>query len=65
MKRLASIPSIPPDAAFSLVAAFEADTNEQKVDLCPGFYRDNDAKPWILPSVSQVTSTTPRGIKYD
>lgn len=54
MSRLADIPSVQPDAAFSLIADFKADTNEHKVDLCPGFYRDDNAKPWILPSVAQV-----------
>lgn len=54
MSRLANIPPIKPDEAFSLVATFKADTYDRKVDLCPGFYRDNNGEPWILPSVSQV-----------
>ena len=59
MSFLANTPNIQPDAAFSQIAAFNADTNEQKVDLCPGFYRDDDAKPWILPSVAQVIIYAP------
>ncbi|KAJ4021205.1 hypothetical protein NW752_004212 [Fusarium irregulare] len=54
MSRLADIPPVQPDAAFSLIADFKADTNENKVDLCPGFYRDDNAKPWVLPSVAQA-----------
>ncbi|KAF4536422.1 Aspartate aminotransferase, cytoplasmic [Lasiodiplodia theobromae] len=42
----ADIADTPPDAAFSLVAAFAADKFESKVDLCPGFYRDENAQPW-------------------
>ncbi|KAK0609271.1 Aspartate aminotransferase [Lasiodiplodia hormozganensis] len=42
----ADIADTPPDAAFSLVAAFAADKFENKVDLCPGFYRDENAQPW-------------------
>lgn len=45
----------PPDPAFSLIATFAADNFPSKVDLCPGFYRDEYAKPWILPSVAQVS----------
>ncbi|KAI6754755.1 hypothetical protein HG530_012507 [Fusarium avenaceum] len=54
MSRLASVPPTKPDEAFSLVASFKADTYDRKVDLCPGFYRDNNGEPWILPSVSQA-----------
>ncbi|KAM0193484.1 hypothetical protein ACHAPI_007553 [Fusarium lateritium] len=54
MSRLAGIPPTKPDEAFSLVAAFKADTDYRKVDLCPGFYRDENGKPWILPSVFQA-----------
>ncbi|KAI8660078.1 Aminotran-1-2 domain-containing protein [Fusarium keratoplasticum] len=54
MSYLDKLPPTQPDAAFSLVAAYEADICEQKVDLCPGFYRDENAKPWILPSVAQA-----------
>ncbi|CZR45948.1 putative aspartate aminotransferase, cytoplasmic [Fusarium proliferatum ET1] len=52
MSHLSGIPPANPDAAFSLIASFKADTAEHKADLCPGFYRDNNAQPWILPSVA-------------
>ncbi|ATZ45342.1 Bcaat2 [Botrytis cinerea B05.10] len=54
MPHLANVPPAQPDAAFSLVAKFALDTNEKKVDLCPGFYRDQNSKPWVLPSVTQA-----------
>lgn len=54
MSRFASLPDQAPDAAFALIEQFKADTSPVKVDLSPGFYRDEDAKPWILPSVQMV-----------
>ncbi|KAH7012622.1 pyridoxal phosphate-dependent transferase [Microdochium trichocladiopsis] len=54
MSLLDELPVAPPDPAFSLVAAFKDDTCEGKVDLCPGFYRDENARPWILPAVRQA-----------
>ncbi|KAH6675316.1 pyridoxal phosphate-dependent transferase [Plectosphaerella plurivora] len=54
MSHFAELPTIQADPAFSLIAACEADEAVDKVDLCPGFYRDEDAKPWVLPSVSQA-----------
>lgn len=44
----------PSDPAFALTAAFHADTSSSKVSLGSGVYRDNDAKPWILPVVKKV-----------
>ncbi|KAH8901124.1 PLP-dependent transferase [Thozetella sp. PMI_491] len=54
MSRFSSIPRIEPDLAFALVEEFAADTDEHKVDLCPGFYRDEAARPWVLPSVAEA-----------
>ena len=31
------------------------DTDSKKVNLSIGAYRDNDGKPWILPSVKEVS----------
>lgn len=39
---------------FQLTAAYKADTFEKKVNLGVGAYRDNDGKPWVLPSVKKV-----------
>lgn len=49
-----SIPAAPIDPLYSLVAAYEADKSPNKVDLGVGAYRDENAKPWILPVVRKV-----------
>lgn len=59
MSKLANLPTAQPDAAFALVEAYKADPSPHKVDLSPGFYRDEDAKPWILPSVRKVSLDIP------
>lgn len=48
------IPAATTDPLYSLVAAYEADTSKDKVDLGVGAYRDENAKPWILPVVRKV-----------
>jgi aspartate aminotransferase len=53
-------PQAPEDALFGLMAAYRADTDSKKVDLGIGAYRDDNAKPWVLPVVKQV-STEIRG----
>ena len=40
---------------FKLTAAFKADSFEKKVNLGVGAYRDNNGKPWVLPSVKMVS----------
>ncbi|PKX95311.1 PLP-dependent transferase [Aspergillus novofumigatus IBT 16806] len=42
------------DVAFALIEAYKEDPSPCKVDLTPGFYRDEDAKPWVLPSVQKA-----------
>ncbi|KAL6806193.1 pyridoxal phosphate-dependent transferase [Trichoderma sp. SZMC 28012] len=54
MSLLASLSEAPPDAAFALIEAYKVDNSPLKVDLSPGFYRDEDARPWILPSVRKA-----------
>ncbi|PON22093.1 hypothetical protein TGAM01_v208967 [Trichoderma gamsii] len=54
MSHFASLSEVPPDAAFALIDAYKADHSPLKVDLSPGFYRDEDARPWILPSVQKA-----------
>lgn len=44
----------PEDPLFGLMAAYKKDTFDKKVDLGIGAYRDNNAKPWILPVVKKV-----------
>ena len=50
-----NVPQAPEDPLFGLMAAYRKDTFEKKVDLGIGAYRDNDAKPWVLPVVKQVS----------
>jgi aspartate aminotransferase len=48
------VPQAPEDPLFGLMAAYRADPFDKKVDLGIGAYRDNDAKPWVLPVVKKV-----------
>ncbi|KZZ91978.1 aminotransferase, classes I and II family protein [Ascosphaera apis ARSEF 7405] len=48
------VPQAPEDPLFGLMAAFRADTSERKVDLGIGAYRDDNAKPWVLPVVRKA-----------
>jgi aspartate aminotransferase, cytoplasmic len=50
----AAVPQAPEDPLFGLMAAYRADNFDKKVDLGIGAYRDNNAKPWILPVVRKV-----------
>lgn len=52
----ANVAAAPPDALFGLVRDFKNDPSAQKVSLVIGAYRDNDNKPWLLPSVKKVIS---------
>lgn len=44
----------PEDPLFGLMAAYRKDESDKKVDLGIGAYRDNNAKPWLLPVVKKV-----------
>ncbi|KAL2050525.1 hypothetical protein ABVK25_009194 [Lepraria finkii] len=48
------VPQAPEDPLFGLMAAYRKDDFEKKVDLGIGAYRDNNAKPWVLPVVKQA-----------
>lgn len=48
------VPQAPEDPLFGLMAAYRKDDFEKKVDLGIGAYRDDNAKPWILPVVTKV-----------
>lgn len=45
------VPTGPPDAILGIASAFRGSKDERKVNVCVGAYRDNEGKPWILPSV--------------
>lgn len=53
MSIFAGITTLPPDALFDLKERCNNDTNPNKVDLGIGAYRDENGKPWILPSVRE------------
>ncbi|XP_037960412.1 aspartate aminotransferase, mitochondrial [Teleopsis dalmanni] len=44
----------PPDAILGVTEAFKRDTNPKKINLGVGAYRDDDGKPWVLPSVRKA-----------
>ncbi|KAK8232761.1 putative aspartate transaminase [Phyllosticta capitalensis] len=48
------VPKAPEDPLFGLMAAYRADPYEKKVDLGIGAYRDDNAKPWVLPVVKKA-----------
>lgn len=41
----------PPDAILGVTEAFKRDTNPKKVNLGVGAYRDDNGKPFLLPTV--------------
>ncbi|KAL6917150.1 hypothetical protein FSHL1_008197 [Fusarium sambucinum] len=45
---------ITPDPIFEVTKRFNADQDPQKVNLGQGTYRDENAKPWVLPSVREA-----------
>lgn len=44
----------PPDAILGVTEAFKKDTNPNKINLGVGAYRDDNGKPFILPSVKEA-----------
>lgn len=44
----------PPDAILGVTEAFKKDHNEKKINLGVGAYRDDNNKPFILPSVKKA-----------
>jgi aspartate aminotransferase len=49
------VPQAPEDPLFGLMAAYKRDTDPNKVDVGVGAYRDDNAKPWVLPVVKKVS----------
>ena len=45
----------PPDAILGVTEAFKRDTNPKKMNLGVGAYRDDAGKPYVLPTVRQVS----------
>lgn len=50
------VPLGPPDPILGLNEAFMADANPKKISLGVGAYRDDDGKPYVLPSVLAAES---------
>ena len=48
------VPQAAEDPLFGLMAAYKKDKFDKKVDLGIGAYRDDNAKPWVLPVVRKV-----------
>ncbi|CAD6184410.1 unnamed protein product [Caenorhabditis auriculariae] len=44
----------PPDAILGVTEAYKADKNPKKINLGVGAYRDDQGKPFVLPSVKQA-----------
>lgn len=44
----------PPDPILGLTEAFKKDPNPNKVNLGAGAYRDDNGKPYVLPTVRKV-----------
>lgn len=53
------VPQAAADPLFALDQQYREDPDTNKVNLGIGAYRDDDAKPWILPVVQKVRSLGP------
>ncbi|KAL1979229.1 hypothetical protein VTN96DRAFT_6422 [Rasamsonia emersonii] len=50
----AHVAQAPEDPLFGLMRAYRQDPSDKKIDLGIGAYRDDNAKPWILPVVKKA-----------
>lgn len=48
------VPLAAPDAILGIAQAYQRCQDPRKVNVCVGAYRDENGKPWILPSVRQA-----------
>lgn len=53
----ANVPQGPPDAILGITEAFKADSFDKKINLGVGAYRDDQGKPYVLPSVRKAERT--------
>ncbi|KAL5535850.1 AAT1 [Sanghuangporus sanghuang] len=49
-----AVPAGPPDPILGVTEAFKADTDQRKINLGVGAYRDDAGKPYVLPSVKRA-----------
>lgn len=47
----------PPDAILGVTEAYKRDTNPKKINLGVGAYRDDNGKPYVLPTVLKAEAT--------
>lgn len=45
----------PPDPILGVSEAYKRDTNSKKMNLGVGAYRDDNGKPYVLPSIRKVS----------
>ncbi|KAK9369339.1 pyridoxal phosphate-dependent transferase [Lipomyces kononenkoae] len=48
------VPLGPPDAILGITEAYKADQFEEKINLGVGAYRDDNGKPYVLPTVKEA-----------
>lgn len=51
MKSTFKTVEIPPDPTLTLNKMYKEDKDPNKISLGVGAYRDEEGKPWVLPSV--------------
>lgn len=57
---MANVPEAPEDPLYRLMREYRQDTNEKKIDLGIGAYRNEHGKPWVLPVVRKVCLPGPQ-----
>jgi aspartate/tyrosine/aromatic aminotransferase len=55
------VPTTPPDPILGLNEKFKESKDARKVNLTVGAYRDENGKPWILPSVKMALKKVHEG----
>jgi len=65
MSIFAGVTAAPPDPIVGLNVSFKEDKDSRKVNLGVGAYRDDQGKPWVLPSVAKAESLVVNDKKLD
>lgn len=60
-----NIEQLPPDALFGIRQRLSQDSRAVKVDLGIGAYRDDNGKPWVLPSVRSAEKLIQQDPNYN
>ena len=53
------VPMGPPDAILGITEAFKKDSNDTKINLGVGAYRDSQGKPYVLEAVKRAEALIP------